>query len=134
MYLDKTPYLQLLTDRNVIFSQLTFAGTGSTAAAINSAVKVPSVEITSSLAARTISEAPWLLKMFPDMVMEGSLIMKDGHLFLYGLSVMDLVSFSAICITIFFAVFKFIVDMRASVRMAEENAILRDRLEQLEKE
>lgn len=131
--IDKSTFIQTITDKNVVYSQLTFGSVTGTTIAINGTVKEVAITPTSELAAQTIAEAPWLLDWLPEMVMDGSLIMKNGHLFLYGLSLMDIVSFTAIGITLTIAIAKFISDMRKNVRTAEENKYLKAKVEFLQR-
>lgn len=100
----------MFLDRSSVSSYLAFLFQGGIAGAVKDNVEETSIKVTSTLAKRTIEEAPWLYDLFPELVNKGMVVMKDGHIFVYGMSFMDICSIIAISLTLIFTAGKFIMD------------------------
>lgn len=110
----------MIFDKSNLSSYAIYLGGSAAATAVKGSVKVPSLEKTSSIAEKTIKEAPWLFEAFPEMVLSGALAVNDGQIYLYGLSVLFISSILAITVTLGVTVTKFIMDVIIFRRSSKE--------------
>ena len=97
--------------RENLNSYLAYLGAGGSAVAIEQKViKESSIKVTDSIAAKTAEQAPWLADIAPNAIQSGALVVKDGHLFVYGLSLLEVASLVVLTLTFLFTIGKFIMD------------------------
>ena len=98
-------------------SYATYIGGGTGAMAIEQQViQKSTIDITNVTAAHTIENSPWIAQAFPTMVENGSILVKDGHLYFYGLSLLEIASLTVMIATFFFTVGKFVMDYKTYKR------------------
>ena len=93
-------------------------GAGMTAKGVGDGEETPLMlkgvnEGVNPLVARAAEEAPWLLDAFPDMVADGSIMVRDGSILLYGVGLLDIISFIVIPLTLSLALGKFWMDTKS---------------------
>lgn len=110
----------LMFTRDNILSYVPYLGANAGAVAIEQkASNQGTIDVSTASASKTIEAAPWLHDVFPDAVSAGHLAVQDGHLYIYGLSVLEMASLVAIIVTFIFTAGKFLMDYKTYRRNAK---------------
>lgn len=108
--------------KQMVLSYLGYSSMGTGSIVLNGTTPENIVGQTIAAVEKTRVEASWLYDVFPSLVDSGALVVKDGHMFVCGVAITDLLTIVIAIVSFGFLILKGISDLslnRLNIKVAE---------------